>query len=483
LKQGKDVKMNQSYELHKKARVTHWENTFSKNRKYPFSKYYHSRLSQVYKFIIPPGSCVLEFGCGNGRLLGSLNPSRGVGVDFSAEAVKLARAAYPHLEFHTADIHEWETTEKFDYILLSDIVNDLWNVQKVLEKTINLCKPSTRVIINTYSKVWDIPLSIASSCRLATPVLKQNWLTPDDIRNLLHLSGYETLRCWREILFPIYFPILTSVFNKWIARLWPFNNFCLTNFIVARPLLSDSIRKNPPKVSIIVPARNEAGNIDNILKRVPELGSGTEIVFVEGNSTDNTYEAIKSALENYPHRECQLHSQSGKGKGDAVRLGFEKATGDLLMILDADLTVEPEELGKFYTAIVSGKAEFANGVRLVYPMQDRAMRFFNLLGNKFFSVFFSWLLGQPVKDTLCGTKVLYKSDYEKIRNNRSYFGDFDPFGDFDLLFGASKLNMRIVDIPIRYAERSYGTTNISRWKHGFLLLRMAAIASKRLKFM
>ncbi len=476
------MKENLNYKQHQNKRITHWENFYSRNRKHLLSNYYHARLLEVYKFIIPPGSKVLEFGCGNGRLLGALKPSRGVGVDFSTRAIELARTAYPHLEFHTADIHEWKTTEKFDYIILSDIVNDLWDVQRVLEKTINFCGPDTRIIINTYSKVWDIPLTIASACRLATPVLKQNWLTPEDIRNLFHLSGYESLRCWKEILFPLYFPILTSIFNKWIARIWPLNNFCLTNFIVARPVLPGRNCKEPPKVSIIVPARNEAGNIDDIFKRVPELGIGTEIVFVEGNSTDNTYEVIKSTLEKNPERECQLHRQSGKGKGDAVRLGFEKATGDLLIILDADLTVEPEELEKFYMAIVSGKAEFANGVRLVYPMQGRAMRFINLLGNKFFSVLFSWLLGQPIKDTLCGTKALYKSDYVRIHNNRSYFGEFDPFGDFDLLFGASKLNLRIVDIPIRYGERSYGTTNISRWKHGFLLLRMAAIACRRLKF-
>ena len=309
--------------------------------------------------------------------------------------------------------------------------------------------------------------------------MRQNWL--DDIHNLFHLTGFETLRSWREILFPLNIPILTPFINKYVAHFWPFSALSLTNFVIARPAFS-RMQKKPPVVSIIVPARNEAGNIENILNRVPELGAGTEIVFVEGNSTDNTYDVIKSTLQKYPDRKCQLHRQSKKGKGDAVRLGFEKATGELLMILDADLTVEPEDLGKFYNAVVSGKADFANGVRLVYPMQDKAMRFMNLLGNKFFSMLFSWLLSQPVKDTLCGTKVLYKSEYERIRDNRAYFGEFDPFGDFDLLFGASKLNMRIVDIPIRYAERSYGTTNISRWKHGFLLLKMAAIACRKLKF-
>jgi hypothetical protein len=115
-------------------------------------------------------------------------------------------------------------------------------------------------------------------------------------------------------------------------------------------------------------------------------------------------------------------------------------------------------------------------------MDEKAMRFLNLCANKAFALLFSWLLGQPVKDTLCGTKVLTKSNYQKIAENRSYFGDFDPFGDFDLLFGASKLNLKIQDLPVRYRERVYGQTNIQRWKHGWLLLEMVAFAAAKLKF-
>ncbi len=212
------------------------------------------------------------------------------------------------------------------------------------------------------------------------------------------------------------------------------------------------------------------------------MGKETEIVFVEGHSTDNTYEAIKKEIKKYPEKKYSLFRQNGKGKGDAVRLGFEKAEGDILMILDADLTVPPEDLPRFVDALVSGKGEFINGVRLIYPMEDKAMRFFNILGNKFFSLAFSWLLSQPIKDTLCGTKVLYKRDYEFIARNRSYFGDFDPFGDFDLLFGAARLTMKITELPIRYRERKYGSTSISRWRHGWLLLKMVIFAAKRIKF-
>jgi glycosyltransferase involved in cell wall biosynthesis len=258
----------------------------------------------------------------------------------------------------------------------------------------------------------------------------------------------------------------------------------LTNFVIARPAaqMRAQERERAPTVSVIVPARNEAGNIEQIFQRTPELGGGTELVFVEGHSTDDTYAAIERAIAANPHRRAKLMRQTGKGKGDAVRLGFAEASGDVLMILDADLTVPPESLPRFYDALVGGRGEFVNGVRLVYPMEKQAMRLINLAGNKFFGLAFSWLLGQPIKDTLCGTKVLRKSDYERIAANRAYFGDFDPFGDFDLLFGAAKLNLKIVDLPIRYRERTYGTTNINRFRHGWLLIRMVAFAAWRIRF-
>ena len=187
-------------------------------------------------------------------------------------------------------------------------------------------------------------------------------------------------------------------------------------------------------------------------------------------------------IERFADRRCKLFRQTGTGKGDAVRLGFEKANGDILMILDADMTVPPEDLSRFYNAIIGGRGEFINGVRLVYPLEDQAMRFLNIIGNKFFSLAFSWILGQPIKDSLCGTKVIWKRDYEMIAKNRGYFGNFDPFGDFDLLFGAAKLNYKIVEMPIRYRSRTYGDTNIDRWRHGWMLLKMVLFAAKRIKF-
>jgi len=466
------------------VRRAHWDEVARKKDNWAsLGGYYHRRLAQIYQFLVAPGQRVLEIGCGTGDLLAALNPTIGVGIDFSNEMVKRAEQRHPQIHFIQGDALHLSLVQKFDVIILSDLINDLWNVQTVFKEISRLSTPRTRVIINTYSRLWELPLALAQRRNLATPLLNQNWLTVEDTTGLLNLADFEVIRHWQEILWPLDTPLLAGLCNRFLVKPWPFRHFALTNFIIARPLPCNQPLKEEPLVSVIVPARNEAGNIPDILTRTPEMGKGTELVFVEGHSKDDTLSAIEKAMAENPERQCKLYQQTGVGKGDAVRLGFENASGDMLMILDADLTVPPEDLPCFYEALCSAKAEFANGVRLVYPMEDQAMRYLNMMGNKFFSLAFSWLLGQPIKDTLCGTKVLWKEDYELIAANRAYFGDFDPFGDFDLLFGAAKLNRKIVDLPIRYRERKYGTTNIQRWKHGWLLLRMVVFAAKRIKFL
>jgi ubiquinone/menaquinone biosynthesis C-methylase UbiE len=443
--------------------------------------YYHRALQNIYGHFVTDNASILEVGCGGGDLLASLKPDQGLGVDFCQLIVEQAQRAHPTLEFLCADAHELNLHGRtFDFIILSELVNDLWDVQTVLNKVKACCHPQTRIIFNFYSHLWNIPLQSARKLGLATQVLPQNWLTVHDMNNLLEIAGFQMLRSSTEILFPFEVPLLTKFCNRYLAKIWPFRHLDIANFIVARPVFAE--QKREMTVSVVVAARNESGHIDELMARIPEMGTGTEIIFVEGNSTDDTYQAIERSIANNPHKNCRLLKQPGKGKGDAVRAGFAVATGDILMILDADITVPPEDLPRFYDLIANGDAEFVNGVRLVYPMDTDAMRFANLIGNKFFSWAFSWLLGQPIRDTLCGTKVLTRADYQRIANNRAHFGDFDPFGDFDLLFGAARLNLKILEVPIRYRARRYGETNISRWKHGVLLLRMVVFAARRIKF-
>ena len=441
------------------------------------ARYYHTLLQRYFTFLVPPGLRVLELGCGLGDLLAALKPSRGVGLDFSPGMLEQARQRHPGLEFQVADAADWRSQEQFDYILLSDLVNDVPDVQSVLEQALRHATPDTRLVLNFFNYLWRPILGFAARIGAKSPTLIQNWLSLADIKNLLHLAGWEVVKTDARILWPLRTPVIGSLLNRWLAPL--LKHLCLTVFVVARP--------RPPRpreltCSVIIPARNEEGNIEAAVLRTPQMGAGTELIFIEGHSRDKTWDEIQRVAAKYPQRKITCLKQQSNGKGGAVREAFAQAKGDLLFILDSDLTVAPEDLPKFYQAAASGLADFVNGVRLVYPMENQAMRFFNMIGNKFFSMAFSWLLGQPIKDTLCGTKVLSRSHYELIAKNRAYFGDFDPFGDFDLLFGAARLNLRIVDLPVRYHARTYGETNISRWKHGWLLLRMVMFAARRLKF-
>jgi ubiquinone/menaquinone biosynthesis C-methylase UbiE len=473
--------LNTAQTSYQQVRQHHWNSVARKLATWTsWGAAYHERLAEIYQSLVPLGLSVLEIGCARGDLLAALKPALGVGADFSEEMLRAAKERHPDLRFVRADAHSLNVDQKFDVIILSDLVNDLWDVQTVLQQVAQLATPRSRIIINSYSRLWEPILRITEWMDLAKPTLDQNWLTVEDIAGLLNLTDVEVIKTWPEIIWPLPTGFFSNLCNRYLVRLWPFKYFALTNFLVARP------RPQPESlevaVSVIVPARNEAGNIAEIFARVPRMGRSTELVFIEGHSRDDTFAVIEAAIAAHPEWSCQLARQSGVGKGDAVRLGFSMAKGDVLMILDADLTVPPEDLPRFYEALRSGKGEFINGARLVYPMEKQAMRFINLIGNKFFSLAFSWLLGQSIKDTLCGTKVLWKKDYDLIAANRAYFGDFDPFGDFDLLFGAAKLNLKILDLPVRYRERTYGTTNIQRWRHALLLFKMVFFAAGRIKF-
>ena len=369
-----------------------------------------------------------------------------------------------------------------DYILLNGTLHYERDIQEMLNQLQESLEGSERVLFVYYSMLWKPLARFASKIGIRGRTPEQNWIAHQDLVNFCYLTGLEIIRRDLKLLCPLPIPFLANFLNRYLAPLPFFRPFTILNIVVARPLKSKP--GGHPSVSVIVPARNESGNIDDILVRCPMMGPQDEIIFVEGNSTDDTWERIQQAERRYngAHR-LILAQQKGKGKGDAVRHGFELATKEILMILDADLTTPPEDLPKFYNAIAGNKAEFVNGSRLVYPMEKRAMRFFNIVANKFFAVAFSFVLGQRFKDTLCGTKVLSRAHYERLATAREFFGDFDPFGDFDLLFGAARMGLKIVEIPVHYRERTYGTTNIQRWRHGWILLHMLVFAARRMKFL
>jgi SAM-dependent methyltransferase len=443
------------------------------------NRFYHKILEKHFSFIIPEGSTVLELGCGTGDLLNSVKPSVGVGIDFSENMIGLAQIKHPHLRFICANAANFSLDLKFDYVIISDLLSSLWDIQSVFKNLKNLVNRQTKIIISTYNYIWEPVLHLGEFTGLKARQPLQSWLTVRDIQNLLELEDFEIIKVDRKLLLPRYIPVLNVVFNGFLANLPGINRMNLVTFISARP---SERTTDEFSVSIVIPARNEKGNIENAIKRTPVFGAHQEFIFIEGNSGDGTYDEMIRVQKANPDKDIKVTKQSGKGKGNAVREAFEMAKGDILMILDADLTTPPEDMFKFYDALAKNHGEFINGCRLVYPMEKEAMRFLNYFGNKFFSWFFSYLLGQKLKDTLCGTKVLFKKDYELIKANRKYFGEFDPFGDFDLLFGAAKLNLKIVEVIVRYCDREYGSTQISRFKHGWLLIKMSLFAARKIKF-
>ena len=444
------------------------------------NQYYYNDILRLLRFSVAEGSSVLQVGNDDGWAVDALNPSRGVCVTMSEALAREGEKKFKGVEF-VVDMHEDRLTlnEKFDYIVLINSIGGAPDLQSYFARLAPVVKPSTRVIITYYNYLWQPIIRMAEALGLKQKLPIQHWLSSIDINNILTLTGFEVIKEGRRMLLPKYVPILSEFFNEVLGRLPLIDRFCFCNYVIARPCLTCAVDA-PCSVSVIVPARNERGTIEALVKRVPDMGSWTEIIFVEWGSTDGTWEEIKRVYEAYhDKRRIKIFQYETPNKGDKVRKGFEEAQGDILMVLDSDLSVPPECLSRFYQVIASGLAEYAHGNRLIYPMEKEAMRFLNLVANKFFSFAFSWLLKQRLKDTLCGTKVLLREGYRKLAKNRKYFGDFDPFGDFDLVFGASKLALKMIEIPVHYKERVYGKTNISRFRHGWLLLKMLVFAMRK----
>lgn len=446
-------------------------------------EYYHQEIARHCSYFIPANARVLEVGCGTGELIGQLKARERVGVDFSPVMVGEACKQFSDVEFQVMEAENLSFDKPFDVIILSNLIGFIDDIEVVLKQVRKLCHERSQIIVTYYNHFWEPLIKLSEWIGVKRRSPDQNWLTTADVTNLLYLAGFEVNRATHLTLLPFRIPLVSGLFNRFLASLPLLRHMTLTKFIFARLIPRGCLPVRLPTVSVVIPARNEAGNIESALTRMPCFAGGLEVIFVEGHSSDDTWGEIQRVSAKYRDQFTIITAQQeGKGKGDAVRKGFGLAGGDVLMILDADLTVPPEMLPRFYDALVRGYGDFVMGSRLVYAMESQAMRFLNILGNHFFSRVFSWLLEQPIKDTLCGTKVLFRTDYEQLVQNRSFFGDFDPFGDYDLIFGAFKLNLKIIEVPIRYHARTYGETNISRFRHGLILLRMCMFAAKKIKW-
>jgi SAM-dependent methyltransferase len=449
-----------------------------------FNSSYRRDDFRFTQFLIPPGKRVLELGCGRGDLLASLRPAHGIGVDFSPATIAMARERHPGLQFVLGDAEDPAVLRSlagpFDYIVIADTIGMFEDIDGTLRLINGLCDPSTRVVISYYSHLWEPVLKLAELLKFKSRQSLINYIATVDFLNLMDLADFEVMRTEQRQLIPIRLLGLGPLINRFIAPLPLIRKLCLRTYLVGRPLRLFPDRRL--SASILIPCRNERGNIENAILRMPRFGSAQEILFVEGNSSDGTFAECERVRDAYSDRwDIKVLKQDGRGKGDAVRKGFAAASNDVLMILDADLTMPPEVLPRYHAVIETGKAEFVNGTRLVYPMEDEAMRPLNLIANRFFAYLFSYLVNTRLTDTLCGTKVLWRKDYEVLVRERDYFGNFDPFGDFDLIFGAAKQNLKIIETPIHYKARTFGETQISRFRDGWLLLKMVWFAYRKLK--
>ena len=436
------------------------------------NRYYYAELERLLADHIPPGQRVCHFGCDTVRLLQALRPSTGVGICLGDRFVELCTERAPGFSFHGGDWDEELAGETFDYIVLTN-AGYLFDIQDTIHRLHRLCHHRTKILIVNNNYWWEPLFTLAEkvNLRMPQPTQKQNWIPTHVIMDMIQLAGMELVRWDAHVLIPFLIPFVSWFCNKFLSSIFPFRYFAMTHILIARTRLEP---QRPVRVSVVVPCKDEQGHIGPIMERMPEIGDETEIVFVDDRSTDGTGDEIRRCMTMRPEMMVRCVEGPGISKGEAVRTGFHAASGDILVILDADIAVAPEELPRSIDPLIDGYADFVNTVRFIYPRQGGAMRWLNIMGNKVFAWIFSILLQQRIGDTLCGTKVFWKKDYENIERYKDFWVWRDRWGDFEQLLGASKLGLKIVDVPVHYMERSYGVTKMSnRLENGLLMLKVS----------
>lgn len=425
--------------------------------------FYHRKMTELIRGMIPPGGKVLELGCGTGDLLAALRPRAGIGLNLADGLTARARAKHPEFRFETVEVDEAKIDEGFtpDYVVLNQMLDYVYDVWDCFESLRPAVTDHTLLVMTSNNPMWGPLLRFASRIGQRTPESPRNFITNRDIRAVLELQGFDVVEAGMALPVPVRVPVVGPILNALLPEMPALHYLSSIQYTAAR------LRASRPALgcSVVIPCHNEEGNIAECIRRVPALGRITEIIVVDDGSTDGTRRRVEEAMRTDPRVRLIAYDEN-RGKANTVRAGFEAARGDVLMILDADMAVTPEELPKFLKPIQNGTADFVNGTRLVYPMEGRAMRFANFLGNKVFCFLVSWILRQRVSDTLCGTKVLLRHDYLRMPR----MGE-ERWGDFDLLFGAARLKLRILEIPVHYQERRSGTSKMRALREVGLFLK------------
>jgi ubiquinone/menaquinone biosynthesis C-methylase UbiE len=436
--------------------------------------YYYSTIKSFISRIIPPDSRVLEVGCGTGEILAAMKPARGVGIDISQKMTELASRKYPQYTFIHSPIEDLKLEEKFDYIIMVDVVDHVYDVMDVFQSLYRFCHPKTQVILTTINPWWDPILMFMEKIGAKMPEGPHNFIEKRNLSKMLELLNFTLSYSGYLLLFPKRIPLLSFLMNSIGTRTWGLKKLSAVQYMLIQPTV-----KNDTDLglgcSVVIPCYNEQDNIEEAVRRIPKMGKETEIIVVNDCSTDRTAEKTKELQNEFPNLKLVDYSPN-RGKGYAVRKGFESATQEIIMILDADISTYPEELPRFFDPLNKGICQFVNGTRMVYPMENQAMRTLNLFGNKMFGFIMSFITQQNLTDTLCGTKAFYRSDLKRIR------WGLDKWGDFDLLFGAAKMGSKIMEVPVHYMSRKSGESKMKSFRHCFHLLKACLIGFRELVF-
>lgn len=438
-------------------------------------QYYHELVRKTLSFIIPKNKKVLFLGSYDGKALAQLSPSLGVGVEVDKDFCQKAQKRYPKFKFICKKYEEYKTQEKFDYIVLNGALGKTDDLVGLLKNLQPVCHPSTRLLVYQHNHLWQWILNLAEAFGLKRKEGIHNWLSVGDVSVYLEGAGFEVTRIFRRTLFPLHL-FGTGPFINWIATLFPLFDFLkLDQYLLARPDPKAYPRELPKSLTVCITVRNERENIEPIVESLPQLCNEQEILFVEGYSTDGTREEIRRVAKAYPGENVRVIGQPGKGQGDAIRVGFKKARGDIVILYEGDGTSDPRDLQYFYHAAKTGRFEFIEGSRFVYPLVSGAMPLLNKLGNALFARWFSFVLGQRTTDVLSGIKAILKRDYELVYKRWGFLQVEDPFGDFELLYGAARMGLKFGEIPMRYYPRTYGESKTQVLRHGVYLLKMALL--------
>jgi ubiquinone/menaquinone biosynthesis C-methylase UbiE len=438
------------------------------------NRFYHYSMRDLIRGMVPPNADVLEFGSGSGDLLADLQTSRGVGLNLAQELTDQAGRKHPHLKFLTVDVDQTASPSQFspNIIVMTNMLDYVHDVWDQMESMAGLIKEDTLLVITTNNPLWSSILRAASKLKMRVPESPRNFITNQDICSVLRLHGFDIVEEGLAVPIPKNIPIISGIANALLPEL-PILRFSSSiQYVAARP----HIPRQPLSCSVIIPCHNEAENIAECIRRVPNMGRSTEIVVVDDGSTDDTAQQVQDVMRTDPRVRLIVFDQN-QGKANAVRAGFDAAKGDIVMILDADMAVMPEDLPKFVRPLQQGTADFVNGTRLVYPMEGQAMKMINYLGNKAFCYLASWVMRQRVSDSLCGTKALFKRDCVRMP-----IGGKERWGDFDFLFGAARLRLRVLEVPVHYQERRAGHSKMRVLRDGWLFLKACMYGWRMLRF-